>query len=122
MKKWQYEIIVQMYDGTEYLVWTYSKHFYHIDMPTRKQRKIFKKAECVDTVEWHGIAHSHTAVQWVNGIWNDIYNEREDRVKDGKFNPHFRIATKDIWVEINDIKEIYFKMHLLDKGEQPKQI
>ena len=68
--------------------------------------------------EAYGVEHSETAIQWVLGIWKDIdEGTRESRVKDGKFNPHFRIATEDVWVEIKDIDEIYFKMHLFGKGE-----
>ena len=81
-KKWQYEIIVQMKDGTEYLVWTYSKHFDADTKLSRKGKKLFNNAS-----EASGASHSNTAIQWVLGIKEDIKNKREDRVKDGKFNP-----------------------------------
>lgn len=119
MKKWQYEIILQTKDGKEYLVWTYSNHFSEDVKLTRKGKKMFNSVgEC------YGVEHSNTAIQWVLGLWQDIKNgTREDRVKDGKFNPHYRLNDEsypNVWISIKNIKEIYFKMHLLNEGEQPK--
>lgn len=122
MKKWQYEIIVQMKSGKEYLVWTYSKHFELEEEKTdRKQKKVLKKYHVDSFAEFDGLSHSQTAVQWVLGIWRDIEIKRKDRVRDGKFNPHFRINRKNVWIKIDNIKEIYFKMHLLNQGEQPNE-
>ncbi len=116
MKKWQYEIIVQMESGKEYLVWTYSNHFDSGMKLDRKTKKMFDSV-----TEMVGMDHSNTAIHWVEGLWRDIEKCRKDRVKEDKFNPHFRINRKNVWVKIKNIKEIYFKMHLLNQGEQPTE-
>ena len=131
MKKWQYEIIVQMNDGTEYVVWSYSKH-HSVDegLKTRKQkrraRRLEKKYGYSSDQMLSGMAHCQTAIGWIKGIRASLLKENEkgnydvDIVKDGLFNPHYRRGDReDLWVSPKDVRDVYFKMHLLDKGVQP---
>lgn len=117
MKKWVYKIYARI-GRKKYLIWQYSNHFYETKL-NKKDKKRLSKIGVSSVAEAIGLEHSQTAIQWILGIKNDIKKgDRKDRVINGKFNPHFRINTPDVWLPIEDIKEIYFEMHLYDVKEK----
>jgi len=128
MKKWQYRILARI-KGKVYLIWTYSRHFEEIENTTRKQKRILEKARVNSIVELMGLDHSQTAVQWVLGIRKALLKENHksnsdvDIMKDGLFNPHYRLNSEsypNVWFKPEEVERIYFEMYLLNQGEQPK--
>lgn len=116
-KKWQYAIYAKI-GKTNYLIWQYSKHFHDDEKLTKKGLKLFDNA-----TEANGTIHSLTAIQWVTGLKkgllleNNISNSGVYIVKNGMFNPHYRLNNKsypDIWFKVSEVEDIYFEMHLYD--------
>ena len=119
-KKWQYAIYAKI-GNTNYLIWQYSKHFHADDKLTKEGKKLYK-----DATELNGVIHSLTAIQWIKGLKNDLLLENRKGnndiyiVKDGMFNPHYRLNNEiypDVWFKTSEVQDIYFEMHLYDVGE-----
>ena len=130
MQKWQYKIKVKV-KNRSYLIWTYSKHFEEIEKLTRRQKRLLKHRGCRNVNEHEGLAHSLTAIQWVNAIRRTLKKQDAKStsdvviVKDGLFNPHYRLSSEtypDVWVKVEDVKHVYFEMFLIDVPEKKAEI
>lgn len=101
-----------MDDGIIHNIHSYSSHY---DEDPRVFKKRYRK-KYRNVGQKFGEWHSNTAVEWVLGLkkslnegyavskFGDIY------INDGKFNVYYRVATPDLWVEIDKIDNIYFEM------------